>query len=1499
MQGGISRDCRGAIDHLASSDDVDLRKFANAARLLFCGGDPPCNVDIEDVAASVRAFFPTAFARKFDAWNRSARAAFKNGRMDDHEVFGSLFLSSFNSIWNCWVRVVHFVPFVFLAPLARLTDEIHRKGGTKLARAFLAYDTYYRVGDDEKENARERYEGRQSELLALLIELCADLGASPPLPTPFFFKALLTGQETFRTVFPERFAADLAFLRAARNRIVHRNLESRRAEYLVSMHLLIEAAFLDLVSILVPLARAYGVYYVEATEETARTVAFSGLNTSPVRFNLQVSDTGRASIEMFVPQRIYLIDRRKELEREPASTPLEPEDYADLTPFIVERGQVDLSLSEAERKMYALDEYRASNKGQFISFSDLIEYTHKRLPKKDPPTDVEKLELKELLAQIERFSAVVERLDEFIRVRRSSGNDFFGIRQAAWKSTSKRHLESIVAVDSVSYDGRSMPVAADAGLCTYDPALYEPPRVAEDIASFFNSNKRGLLLVGGSGFGKTTLLASTFLQRLQAGDIAIFLSGRWLSKPTLKDILVDVTSTMGAAWTPVELDEFVRDENASRSREAEPSPPTQVTIFIDAINEYTAGLGASALLEEIIDFVKYEGSKQFGCKLKKIRLVATCRSETWDGYRQKPPVMPDPDAFYCAADGAPIAASGFDDEESRRRLYERYRTKYRLSRTPYAGLAPSVADLFCSPLILGLVAETYGTLEADAVGSEIPKDLNYYAVFSELRRRKLRDCRFLVRDQARRETIEVELDRCLTVFASRLYARMTSADDPRDYVGVEQTTRKPMSEFTSARSDRDIPAFRALREIGLITAKGVSETDDAQEARQGSAYVFFHDRYAEYELAGVYQSKTLRRLTAERNSDPAAIEELATTIERLVRLGTDFPVLSGAIEHWLLRNLRENKGAVSTLIPLCDRLSRSESGSVRNRNSEALTGFVVRRSVAAKDLYRAAFSAGGRTLRTDLATALAETWPGLAADVARDFIESCHPVRDELAIETFADVFAEAANGDRKDSGGSGPIAFVKEISPDLKGLVALVMDQNKLKSHLAFLIRFCQITIVTCAERPHVLRELQAFLIERFHLLTSFLVGRQTGNPLVDWPMKKLRDLLRERFENSVYAGWENAVSCDGINDTFYVEDDERPAVIQRDILLEYVEYLCMLHNGDLQWHALDSNSRFSQLTMMMLNFRRYSILGFAAYASLSIAIGDDHKALRRIALELASNGSEAGRFVSVNIVEAYSLIHPLYASEALAIARDEMLPHLVADIADLPHFIVCAAGIVETDVEQHWDAFVPILDVSFGYVAGRDDHEEMLRFGEELRCMTFFGNAEIGRKFVDYLLRSGFLEDGSAWRAATLEMCAGMLAGHRADLTNLFGRYNVADSTLTEVEELRDEAVLKQHREFGTRARWNVFFVRALANNAKLRYLLLKDLFCAMALCNSVDEWSKQMGTFMIEAIRAYTEDDDPQTYARLSVEDVYAATPWRPKQGGGVRYVPRRKKSAAARS
>jgi len=97
---------------------------------------------------------------------------------------------------------------------------------------------------------------------------------------------------------------------------------------------------------------------------------------------------------------------------------------------------------------------------------------------------------------------------------------------------------------------------------------------------------QALLLVGESGAGKSNLLVHHFLARLQGGEPAVFLSGRRFDSSSFPaGLLSKVVARISDAWTSLEsLGDFLEENDEV------------LTVFVDALNEYSGPNGPRALL---------------------------------------------------------------------------------------------------------------------------------------------------------------------------------------------------------------------------------------------------------------------------------------------------------------------------------------------------------------------------------------------------------------------------------------------------------------------------------------------------------------------------------------------------------------------------------------------------------------------------------------------------------------------------------------------------------------------------------------------------------------------------------------------------------------------------------------------------------------------------------------------------------------------------------------
>jgi len=201
-----------------------------------------------------------------------------------------------------------------------------------------------------------------------------------------------------------------------------------------------------------------------------------------------------------------------------------------------------------------------------------------------------------------------------------------------------------------------------------------PKRSASD--AFFGRSRRRDALVAPSGLGKSTVLVRYLLKRLRAGDLAVFLTGRHLRYAALEET-ADYLILRGMRRDKVSLASFERflgeiRQIAGRLRRT-PSTSTP------------ARGGAAALLESIIAFVQNQ-------RLRGVRVVAGCRSETWARYRERTR-SPKPLAgahFYT--DDA-IVLTDFDDGPAARAALLAYRDAYALAPASFRQLGNGVKGL--------------------------------------------------------------------------------------------------------------------------------------------------------------------------------------------------------------------------------------------------------------------------------------------------------------------------------------------------------------------------------------------------------------------------------------------------------------------------------------------------------------------------------------------------------------------------------------------------------------------------------------------------------------------------------------------------------------------------------------------------------------------------------------------------------------------------------------
>jgi len=242
----------------------------------------------------------------------------------------------------------------------------------------------------------------------------------------------------------------------------------------------------------------------------------------------------------------------------------------------------------------------------------------------------------------------------------------------------------------------------------YVPDVYvEREEIEAHFRRFLSSDKKGLLVVGGSGTGKTNLLCHWAESELETNNIVLLyncaqLRGDGLNLATV--IARDLGMERGLTETLNELAEQRKEKNG------------QVLVFLDAVNEYAE---PATLLNSVFDdLLKWIDYKWF-------RVILACRSESWGWLRF---VLEGQNAFYAVDGEVDLRLDPFSSEELEN-AYREYRRKYTL-QTPFEELSERAKRFMKDPLNLKLVAESYK-------GEAVPKDVETVKVYERYIETKL------------------------------------------------------------------------------------------------------------------------------------------------------------------------------------------------------------------------------------------------------------------------------------------------------------------------------------------------------------------------------------------------------------------------------------------------------------------------------------------------------------------------------------------------------------------------------------------------------------------------------------------------------------------------------------------------------------------------------------------------------------------------------------------
>jgi serine/threonine protein kinase len=1080
------------------------------------------------------------------------------------------------------------------------------------------------------------------------------------------------------------------------------------------------------------------------------------------------------------------------------------------------------------------------------------------------------------------------------------------IRTKTWE-LSRDHLSSILGVDEYDENGKRIrPGTAGVRRASFEEELYVSPPETEILRTFLELNQppgsmltecSGLVVLGSAGAGKSNLLASTFLGERSAGGVNIFLTGRLIDTADMaKFIGTQAARFISSDWDLAALLEFV--SQCGR----------RLTIFLDAANEYCGPQGAFGLLDSVRSLINRSGIAAT------LRVVVSCRAETWRLYEDEKGIkLFDSGRLFR---DEPLALHGFDEPTQANLLFQKYVAFYSLRPSRYTELSPTVKDLIRSPLMMSMVAETYSNPKDEGTAAKlIPPDLDYYNIFRRLTRRKKQDARRLLhRNDPRREYFDEAMDGALLLFARLLLAQLAGSAP----AAIESASRKQVSvgdsimSSTLSRSqdfveywapprgrDEAVPTFQAIVQVGLIDAISLNQYGSHETLQRRTVYKFFHDQYTQYWLSQIYQSETLGKLDAGLSPESGPdLRDLAENICRLIQQSVQVPVLAGAIDHWLYRNMviagagdEETQGTVEIglLMPLLNQLALSPSPVVEQYVSSFLTNLTLRGILTPDQLFQSVFREGNEKLRTRLAGYFMECWPGVSPDLLSTFLAHCEADRDADVLKRLGEVFAYHFD--------HSPAAVVEYLDGALKPVdsfaraLAFALEQSPLRvgrreeyaSQITFLLTFGTLSALANFHSEVHMSQMRAFVRRKYPWLLDMILNRPNRMKVQE---EAFRLGLYRTLEKAGVTQWDQVIGEQG-NDAFFVEEN---GVVQRDEIFNYFKYMVATHNGDLDVLDLRPGSDFRRSVMAMLTFKPRSGVGYVAAVTLAMRLVRDRGRLEEIVTELVDTGRTPGVHSAALLLVDISYMDPALSGRTVELFVQRILPKSIQGEYPFDRAVLDCIGIATIDLAGNWKICEPAIRRVFEQLSLEADEAVISRLGDELAKVSYFDDILAGRNVIELLLRENYLNH-PLWRGCVMKILAGMQMRNPALLRSTLEQHGEDDRTLKEVRLFASDQLKDGCDKFFYAVSWNRLICKAILDNTTLRYFLFKILIGGIAQSNSVTEYTHEFRRFVVEIVRAYWgEEQDPHRYDRFTVEEAFAETLSKRRVGGGKLWVPR---------
>lgn len=1420
-----------------------------------------------EIVADVRRWFPTPFARHFSGWAdqlepelraaleaHSERPADATAQFEVEQKLRLRFRAATLQIETCWKQIVHFLPFLFIAALRRIDDTALRGDAAKeLARALRNYNAFYVQHSLERQKEAVQY-----HLLVSLLKLFRQLAQRKAVGPDFIFDHLLSPEHlNLSDVFPERFDAGMLFLQEVRNRLTHGGLVDRLpADAIAPVAALIKWVFLDLVAILSIFCRSFGLNFVTRSRvgqdhAEVDTLDFSGA-AGPSDERYRIDKEWQIEEYAFLPYRIYLVNRTKRIG-EGTGEIMTPGDYLDLTPFlIVDRlraASAEPVIADRQNLLFVLQQYLEPVRQML--FSDLGG-TGDRLRPADPRDS----EADALLRQMGDFRHRYRGLVEQVSLQDQKRLSTVQVRSALWR-IARDHLATLTDPDRYDEVGTLVERQTHSEANTiYVEELYVAPKEGGEIASFLSSGKRGLVLVGDSGAGKSNVLVHHYLERLRSGELAVFLSGRRFETASFGDGLMSkVVGRITDAWTSLDaLDNFLEENDDT------------LVVFLDAVNEYSGPLGARALLESLIAGMAADN-------MRRVKLVTTIRSETWSQYcAQVGQGRPLDETVFAAKD--PVRIEPFQGRELCGRLYATYQAYYALRPATLEDLSSQVQDLVARPFMMGMVAETYSNraLNVDADPRLIPSELDYFSIFVRLTERKAQDAQILVHpaNVADRENMPEAIGDFCSLLAEMMFERLVSNDprltSGRDALPVDSVSKRPELE-SFAQNRHAISVLEAVLQIGLLERIAIPQRNRDGKLMASPAFKFFHDQYTQFWIAAAYQRKILGWLNDERLADSASMAALMGTIDGIVRRSAGAPVLAGALDHWLKRNIENfHDNRLEPVMPLLSDMAQQGSPALRHQAVALVTNLVVRGSYPVRDIYRAVFRLGTPSLRLALVDSFVAFWPQLSPDALRIFIDCCDPRQDLEVIDRLGDVFSLHV--------ASEPEAVLVYLDRAISPLSFMsVTEPQRLRRQSRFALQFTIFSVFSCFDRPEALQAVRGFVRAKYRSVLDLVDESEGGSMVGRIARRTVRHVLFKLFDSFGVAQWNKFIAEmePSGNDKFFFDNG---GVVQHDLLAQFLPYAVDFHNGDTANLSLAEGGPFRTLCLRMLDFRPASIIGYnAALALPGLLLQSDWQSTESLVMELLERRTPSAVFHGQLLLSNIAFAEPARAERCLALWRDRILPSLLTDgVAFDGSMSFCVASM---DIERLWPTFEGLLQVFFRHFETLGSAEACTAFGDHLYKVCHCSDALLGRQVVTLMLRDRARFLGPLWRSCALKVFAALQVRSPADLLAALAAEGIDESLAREARSHQSAEIVKNSRLFPFQVAANRWTVWNFVHEPRLRHAVVKHFIGSLAAGSSIADFARGVRQTMVAIMNVCFGDHPEQAPAgRLSVAEIAAS-------------------------